>query len=292
MSSRAPPGQVAQRVKTEKNINTCDSLLIQARLPFTVRAMARSFVPRTSLPVLDATGAVALAQQIEAAANALSPKPPASVMSAVEDIATERLALQQVIGDQTQLDERPEVRSIDSLEDSAWSMPRDFLQLFSRLPADHPAAQKAATVLARVYGNEGLTFTQLPVDKERAAADTRMMVIKKEKLDKVICELGGQIFWDFLCEIHPQYVATVESAKAAELKPSARIASTFDGLKDALDLFIVRTLATVDRKKPETMQRAEALLAPIHNYRATHKPRGKQAPADPPVPPVTPIVNP
>jgi hypothetical protein len=89
--------------------------------------------------VLDGNGAVALAQQIESAIAAMTPQPPDPVTSAVSEIATDREALQQALGAQTAPDDRPEVRSIEILEDAGWGMLRDFLLVFERSGSTPPA---------------------------------------------------------------------------------------------------------------------------------------------------------
>jgi hypothetical protein len=243
-------------------------------------------MPRVVLPVLDAVGAMALAQQVEKGAEELSTKPPAAVVSAMRDVASAREALQQALGARMTPDQIPELRDIDALEDAAWAMLRGFLLNFDRLPEDHAARGTALDAHDVIFGRGGLAFTQLPVDKERAAADARMAVIKSKKLDKVICKLGGTVFWTFLAETHERYKATIDEAVAARTKPTARVIEALDTLKDSLDMYIVRVLASVDRDKPETAKRAEELLAPIVAFKATHKrkPKGKAKPGAPATP--------
>ena len=248
--------------------------------------MARKFAPRVALPVLDAVGAMALAQQVEKVVEEQSTKPPTGVVAAVREVTSAREALQKALGTRMTPDQSPVVQDVDMLEDAAWAMLRGFLQNFARLPEDHAARGTALGAHDVIFGREGLAFTQLPVDKERAAADARMAVIKKKKLDKDICALGGTVFWTFLAETHERYKAAVDEAVAAEARPTVRIVEALDALKDALDMYIVRVLASVHRNKPETAKRAEALLAPVVAFRATHKhkPKGKARAGGPATP--------
>ena len=244
--------------------------------------MARTFKPReaTTLPRLDAVSAVALSLLLIDAAEAPplpdAPALPQSVADALADVRVEVAALQLA---NAALDDKPGVRDADRAEDNAFTLTRDWLAAWARLPKGHPLGDKARALLGRLFA-DGLDFIRLPVEQERAVAEGKLGVIAAEKLAPELAALGGASILAHLEETHAAYVAAIDAAKVAPPE-LLLVREKLDALADALQLYVVRVVATVERGKPETQKRADELLRPLLEWDRRNKP-AKPAKAPPP----------
>jgi hypothetical protein len=65
----------------------------------------------------------------------------------------------------------PGVREADIDEDTAWAILRDFLKVWGQLPG--PLGESARKTSMAIFGSEGLSFVQLPVEEEKAVGDAK-----------------------------------------------------------------------------------------------------------------------
>ncbi|MFT3773773.1 MAG: hypothetical protein QM820_51020 [Minicystis sp.] len=116
---------------------------------------------------------------------------------------------------------------------------------------------------------------RLPVEQERAVAESKLGVITAENLAPEFAALGGAQILTHVQETHTAYVATIEAAKVAPQELTL-IREKLDALADAMQVYVVRV---VERGKPETQKRADELLRPLLEWNRGNKP-AKAPPKD------------
>lgn len=230
---------------------------------------------KIQLPVVDANESLALVQQLLNAATGETL--PASVSVALADVSADRDALQAVIGAETNLEDVPGVRTIDIVEDAAWGIVRDFLAVWGRLPEELPEGVQARHALQRLFGDTGLEFTQERVVTEAAIGDTKLGVVKAEKLDDIINSLGGAVILKHLIDTHGEYHGAIAAAQESASAEAPQIQKAFESIKDAMELYIAKVVGSVERGKPETAAVAIRLLSPIDEWKAATKKAKREA---------------
>jgi hypothetical protein len=219
------------------------------------------------LPRLDSDGAVKLAQWLESAAKVHSNLPD-TVTEALREMASDRAATLLMLGTRKDAVDERAVQELDVVEDAAWGVVRDWLEAWSRLPPEVPQSSRARDALLAIFAEEGLGFTELPFEDERAAGDAKLRVVEEQKLETVFRYLGGQPILEHLRSTHARYAAALDEAHDAA--PGLREAR--DKLVDAIQIYVVRVLGCIERGKPDTLSRAQALLKPIVEWKAGRRP--------------------
>lgn len=246
--------------------------------------MTRAFKPReaVTLPRLDATSAVALALLLVAAAEpepepgAPPPEPlPPPIAEALGEVKVDLKSLQV---ESAALEGATGIRSADLAEDNAFGSLRDWLAAWARLPPGHPSGDSARKLLKRLFP-DGLGFVRLPVEKERAVADGKLAVIQDEGLGPAILALGGGPLLEHVQATHAAYGKIIDAAKAGPADLPA-IREKLDRLLDAMQIYTVRVMASVERDAPATQKRAEDLLRPLLEW--DRSPPAPKPPASPP----------
>jgi hypothetical protein len=239
--------------------------------------MTRSFetLDLVTLPRLDAGNAVALAQLIETTAAVHENLPP-MLTSALVDVAFDREALQKVIGVTPVV--TVTVKEADRAEDTAVVALVTLLFAWGKLAAYLPEGQAAHQAQARLFGS-GLEFVNYKVEKEWAIVDSKLKTIDdpNEGLLPVLQSIGAMPMLDHLRRVHAQYGEVIGTTKPAEESPE--IGEKRQLLLDAMRTYIVRVVGSVERGKPETKARAEALLRPVVEWRGSPA-APKPAPGD------------
>jgi hypothetical protein len=208
---------------------------------------------------------VALAQSLETAANTHQDLSPL-LTSALADVASDREALQKVIGVTPVV--TITVKEADRAEDTAVVALVTLLFAWGKLSAYLPEGLAAQKAQARLFGS-GLEFVNYKVEKEWAIVDSKIKIIDdpNEVLLPVLQSIGAMPMLDHLRKVHAQYGDVIGTTKPAEESPE--IGEKRQLLLDAMRTYIVRVVGSVERGKPETKARAEALLRPVVEWRGS-----------------------
>jgi hypothetical protein len=243
------------------------------------------------LPQLDANGGVALSMQLETTADKLNKqaKLPTTISAACGVMASDREVLQGRAGALGAIDGSPVIKKVDVVLDNSWGAFRDWLASWGRLPAGIAEGEMARSIHQQVFASDGLGFTQLKAIEERAASATHLRVIDDQKLGKSIASLGGATILQHVRDSHQKYSDTIDGETGSS--ESSGVREAYDNLIEAMQMYAVKVMATVERDKPETADRAEALLQPIVDWKVAHH-SGKAPAAPAPVPTPTPTATP
>jgi len=244
--------------------------------PLTV---ASSFNPNdlVALPVLDANQTAVLAQSLHAATrdeNKKALKLPEAVKAALEDMDEDRAALQAV------LDSAPatesEIREVDRLEDAAIGALYDLCGAWARLAGQIPEGDAGYEIGLRVFGKEGLGFVNLKPRSEWGVVETKLQIIEREGLEAQLAELGGAPMLAHLRKVHVRYGEVTGATKPIVPADSPLVGATRDALLESLRHYVAAVAGSVQRRKPETKELADTLLAPLATWE-TPKPKRKPA---------------
>ena len=243
--------------------------------------MTRTFEPNDliSLPRLDANQAAVLAQQLEAAAldDQGSPRVlPEAVQSALDDVKTDRAALQEALGGAPTASD---LRAIDRLEDDAIAALFVLIEAWARLAGQIPEGDIARSVGERLGVDEGLAFVNLAPREEWGVVETKLQVIEREQLDAQLAQLGAAPLLAHLRAVHARYGEATGATKASKAPDTALVRGRYDALRTSLRHYAAAVAGSVQRKKPETQALAEALLKPLASWPSRRK-RGRAAGED------------
>ncbi len=250
--------------------------------------MARTYesFDLVQLPRLTAEETLALARELETEAKAVG-KLPEPVREALEELTATRAALGDELLRRHRVAEGASVdpasaREADRRLDNAWGALRDWLLAWGRLEGE-PQAERAREVEARVFP-DGLTFLTKPYKAEWAESETRLSLIRQEKLDGAIEALGGAPFVRAVQRAHRDYgVALHITASRPEPAEAADVRSALDAAHDALRDYLVQVAASRRRSKPATIELADRLTRPVTRWSSGG--RGpKKAAEEPPAP--------
>jgi len=221
-----------------------------------------------TVPRLDAAGAVALGNELLAAAEAVKKLPPPVEKARVRL----RLTVKELAGGLQRRLGQPEpdparTRAADSAEDNAFVALYYWLDGFSRLPDSYEEAA-TARALSSVLFPDGLKFTKLPYKQEWAEADARLSRMTRDGLDQQILGLGGGAFIKNLQTAHKDYgeALGITAAPKETAPKTSFVREPFNQFIAALRPYVLRVLAYVDDEHPETAELAEALLAPLARW--------------------------
>ncbi len=209
-----------------------------------------------------------------------------SIRDAVRDIDEQRKALTEVLNAP---EKKPPVRlkAADNAECNAVSTLVDFAALWVRLPeSDFPAQVATARACVDVFREDGtLEFLKLKSVVKHSEVQRRLEVLEERGLDTQIRALGGGAFLDHLQRVHEVYGAAVVATTGAGGEESPAIRARSAELAEAVKSFVVRVVATVDRRRPETQARANLLLAPLRTWTSSQSAAASTKGAEPqPVP--------
>ncbi len=218
------------------------------------------------LPRLAANGAMALGEQMIAAAKPHKKQLPKGISKALTSLSTTHGTLTDAIRDQVSPAAADSTNKVvaDRDLDGCWSGTNDFLTGFTKLPEGTPEAVEAAEIKSLLLP-DGLKFILLPYELEWAESATRIKRMTAHKLDVRIKALGGGVFIDALTKAHNAYGLalgmTAPLADAPPPPPSLREA--LDRFSAALRSYVVKVSGSVDDDEPETQALADKLLAPL-----------------------------
>ncbi len=252
------------------------------------------------LPRLKARELLAIARALVLHARAVDDVPKA-VLDALREVEAH---LEPLAAELAPAPADPEVplRAATLAECNAVGALVDFVTSWTRLPeGDFPAqvatARACQVALLEGAGLEFLTYKPLVMHSE---VQRRMDTLRARKLDDELRALGGGDFLVHLTRVHKVFGAAAgATARRPEVEAPA-VREHADALTDAVRTYVVRVVASIDRKHPDTARRADDLLQPLRSWSSpaaisdtsTVDPEGDARPAQPvtPAQPVAPVV--
>lgn len=237
------------------------------------------------LPRMDITMTVALAEALNAAANAEEQNSP--LASSIADARTDMNAscdqAKQAIA-AAGLKPGLTLGTIDTHTDLVFKAHRLILQGWALLSEHLPQGKEAEKLLAQLYG-DGLKATQMMGKKQWVTLQSRIEAAKAAGLEQAVNQLGSGPVWTLFLNAQEQYGKVIGATEAQEEAPE--IAASRQALQDAIRYYILQVSASVHPKKPETQKRANALHKPISEWKSSKTAEGKKEPP-PATPPATP----
>jgi len=238
--------------------------------------MSFMFTPRqlVVLPRLDAEGAIALAQSLEAAAvqqrAVLEQRGQTSVLEALDELASDREALASALlslaaSGQVRLD----VREADRREDTAITVLHDLLAAWARLADEMFEGRTAEQLYHRLFGQDGISCVNLPVEQEWAAINHKLRIIADEGLADELARLGATSLLRHLRSVHEAYGQAIDGTQPQppSSEPPA-IRQRREALLASVRLYVLRVAASEDRRHTGSGELADALLRPLSERRA------------------------
>jgi hypothetical protein len=240
--------------------------------------MTRSFDPNdlVAIPRLDANGALELGASLIARARAEA-RLPAAILHALDTLAAEHGNLERIL--EERLGPPPpdgyRARRADVLEDSHWAAMHDWLLAWTRLPLSYPESFTARKLFDAIFP-EGLAFTQLPYKLEWQEAEERIQRIVRDGLERDIESLGGATFLRALRAAHEAYSEALGLGSFTPAPPRYEVPKrkSLEATVQAMRRTILAVLGHVDEGEPETVELAERLLRPLHDWNARPVPTG------------------
>lgn len=234
------------------------------------------------LPLADARELVTLAHEVDAAApihdddKPFRSKLPKMVQSALSDLSDARIALQ------AELDKEPPPppgrREADRLEDNTVLALVEVLGGWARLAGQLPLGDDAQRLFRRLFGEGSTDFVNFPVKKEWAVVQGKLDVIKDEGLASEIAKLGAAPILTELHRVHKAYGIAVGTTQAPRVVETAQLVEKRAELSEALRTYIVRVVATRDRKDPSTLELSDRLLRPLIEWESKPTAASKATP--------------
>jgi hypothetical protein len=157
--------------------------------------------------------------------------------------------------------------SIDLASDRAWSALKLRLEGYALLPvASNARAAKARELLTVLFGNEGLSFVNLPYAEQAAATEAILARIDAESLARDVEQCAGKDFIDAVRAMQPKYEAMVRDFLARDDK-SENLRTVQLALQSALAQYAVAAIGAIDTENPAHLDAVSAALAPLSNHK-------------------------
>jgi hypothetical protein len=223
----------------------------------------------TRAPIVTAASGAALARALASACPASLPanvqKARVRLERAVEDATAALSDRQRASG--TVSDE--DARLLDQETDTSWGALRGRLLAWTLLPTHRfSQSERAAALLARLFGPSGLTFLQSDYPTQSTVAEAIVRRIDEDGLAPEIDALAGPEFLAQIRHAHARYVAMVSARlQRQEAESSANLAAHARALQAAVVDYATKVCATVDPDDPATEETAALALRPIDAFR-------------------------
>lgn len=237
------------------------------------------------LPVLDASGALALGEQLVTVGKAAS-KLPKPLAKAFNGVVTTLDVLRRANADRLpvlQDDDPKRAPTADRWIDAVLSGMFDWLNGWSKLP-NEAQATVARSLLAELYP-KGLKFIQIHYKLEWAEVEARLVRIEARGLDAKIRQLGGAPFLTQLRQAHKEYGEALGiTGVLTPQEPASGVRDAYDTFILALRNYVLKVAAHVEPDEPETEELAAILLAPLQAWRLGTTGSARDSSSEEPIP--------
>lgn len=218
-----------------------------------------------ALPRLKAREALALARALLAVARRHDDLPP-SVATALDDLEAAAAALAEALGTRDRK-ATLSLRDADRVEDNAVGALVDACKAWLRLPPDHaPRHTAAARACLDVMLEDGtLGFLTFKPMVEHSEVQRRLDALVARGVDAELRAVGLGLFLDHLLLAHGDYGDACAASTAPKEEP-AEVAPATAEASESMRAYVVQVVASVDRRRPATQERADALLEPLRTW--------------------------
>lgn len=164
-----------------------------------------------------------------------------------------------------------QLKPADNAECNAVSALVEFASAWARIPeADCPAQVATARACVEVFREDStLEFLKWKPVVKHSEVQRRIEALGARGLDEKIREIGGGPFLDHLARVHETYGEAVMDSTSDSQEETPAIREKSSELVEAVKSYVIRVVATVDRKRPETQARADTLLAPLRAWESS-----------------------
>ncbi len=166
--------------------------------------------------------------------------------------------------------EKSDAKPIDRLNDNGWSSLFYRLDALASLPHDlYPRAKQAAILRDTIFPPEvGLSFLQKQFRIQWMEGKQRIDRVAEQKLEGQVLDLAGPEAWQEIKRTHALYGEALGITKAAkEGSPQQNLSEGLKALSKAIQEYVIQIGASIEWKKPASIQAAKAALAPIAQAR-------------------------
>lgn len=202
------------------------------------------------------------------------------ITEALADVEAQRSALSDEMTSPEKKGPVIQLKAADVAECNAVGALVDFAASWTRLPeADFPEEVATARACVEVFREDGtLEFLKFKPIVKHSEVQRRIETLSARGLDAKLRELGGGAFLEHLARTHETYGnAIVASTSDSEVETPA-VREQASALSEALKTYVIRVVATADRKVPATSARVNTLLAPLRAW--TTSPNASAASTD------------
>lgn len=189
------------------------------------------------------------------------------ITEALADVEAQRSALS---GEMTPEKKGPAIplKPADLAEGNAVGALVDFAASWTRLPeADFPEEVATGRACVDLFREDGtLEFLKYKPIVKLSEVQRRIETLAARGLDAKIRELGGGAFLEHLERTHENYGLAVSASTSEGEAESPVIRAQAAALSEAIKTYVIRVVATADRKAPATLTRVNALLTPLRTW--------------------------
>jgi len=219
-----------------------------------------------ALPRLKAHELLALARAIIAAAKKRG-ELPSAVAAALADLEEGAAALAAALGSRDRK-AVTSVRDADRVEDNAVGALVDVCKAWQRLPREQFPEEVAIAeaCLAVVLEDGTLGFLTYKPMVEHSEVQRRLDRMAAKGIDRDLRSIGLGPFVDHLLAAHVTYGDACGASAAITKEEPAAVGAAAAEATDSMREYVVSVVASVARKRPETQERADALLEPLRAW--------------------------
>lgn len=249
--------------------------------------MAREYIIQDliSLPRLNGSAAVALAEQLSTIADAeqgaglplLVERPLGRLRSAI-------LALKEELEPELEDNSGAKVAA-DRNEDRAWRSLSDWVGSLAGMPdGSFPELDQVRSLHSLAF-SEGLSFLVLPYIEEWTQSETRLNLIAEEGYEPLIVKLGGTPLLDNLKAAHKHYGEVLGITSPVTAQESSALQKRLRQLISDMKEYVFKVIALAETDEPGSEALSAALLLPLTAWKETTgsrpKPEEPSTPAEP-----------
>jgi hypothetical protein len=136
------------------------------------------------------------------------------------------------------------------------------------LRAGQNKAASARGLAGKVFGSEGLAFTQTTYPEQAVSMASILRLIEEDGLAAEIDAVVAPEIMVALQACQPLYEAMVESRMSRSDRKSTDLAALRTKLQRAISMYCMAVVAVLDEEKPQTLELVIGALQPIDVYRA------------------------
>lgn len=178
-------------------------------------------------------------------------------------------------------------RGLDQEMDNCWGGLRQRLEGYAALPRSVARSARAAEVLQKIFGDEGMGFLKESYAAQLTTMQALLQRIDEDKLAKELDALCGPEFLEQIRLLMPRYERMVHGQFQRDAIAGPNLLSHRRQLGRAIITYATAVCATVDEDDGSSVSRAAVALRPLDVFRESinsRRPRGGEEPEPAPEP--------